>query len=95
MKEGVATDSGIDTGPSHRYCHTKERWIFHYKLHMIYSNDSTVAEPLSVGFTTANMHYNQIYPDSHHHHVCILKQTQRKHTSWGMILAMTINPFMI
>jgi Transposase DDE domain len=61
MKKGIIPYSGIDTDAKWGFSHTKEGWIFGYKLPMISSTGSIVV-PLSVDFTTANVCDNQVYP---------------------------------
>jgi hypothetical protein len=64
MKEGIIPRSGIDTDARWDRSHTKEGWIFGYKLHMICSTDpSSTIIPLSADVTTANISDKPIYPD--------------------------------
>jgi hypothetical protein len=61
MKKDIVPRQGIDTDARRGYSHTKEGWIFGYKLHMMSSTDSAII-PLSAEVTTANVSDNQVYP---------------------------------
>ncbi len=60
MEEGVVPHSGIDIDAMWGFSHTKEGWIFGYKLHLISSTGSIIV-PLAADFTTANIPDNQMY----------------------------------
>ncbi len=48
MEEGVVPHSGIDTDAMWGFSHTKEGWIFGYKLHLISSTGGLIIVPLAV-----------------------------------------------
>jgi hypothetical protein len=60
IKKKVVPRSGIDTDAMWGFSHTKEGWIFGYKLHLVVSTGSIIV-PLTADFTTANIPDNQMY----------------------------------
>lgn len=60
MEEGIVPRSGIDTDAMWGFSHTKEGWIFGFKLHLVASTGSIIV-PLAADFTTANIPDNQMY----------------------------------
>jgi hypothetical protein len=64
MKEGIVPCSGIDTDARWGCSHTKEGWIFGYKLHMICNTEPySRIIPLSADVTTANISDKPVYTD--------------------------------
>jgi len=49
MKKGIVPRSGIDTDARWGYSHTKEGWIFGYKLHLTCTTTTTTAAALGGG----------------------------------------------
>jgi hypothetical protein len=62
MKKGIVPHSGIDTDARWwGYSHTKEGWVFGYKLHLT-STPGEIVVPLTVDITTtANIPANKMY----------------------------------
>lgn len=62
IKKRIVPRVGLDTDARWGYSHTKNGWIFGYKLHRISSTGSSVIVPLSDDFTTAaNIPDNQLF----------------------------------
>jgi Transposase DDE domain len=62
MKKGAVPHSGIDTDA--RWCgysHTKEGWVFGYKLHLTSTTADDIILPLTAAVTTANVPNNKMY----------------------------------
>ena len=61
MKKGIVPCPGIDTDARWGYSHTKEGWIFGYKLHLTCTTAiGEIVVPLTADVTTANVPDNKI-----------------------------------
>jgi Transposase DDE domain len=63
MEKGVVPCPGIDTDARWGYSHTKEGWIFGYKLHLTCTTTAIgeIVVPLTTDVTTANVPDNKMY----------------------------------
>ena len=61
IEKGIVPCPGIDTDARWGYSHTKEGWIFGYKLHLTSTTAGDLVVPLTADVTTANVQDNQMY----------------------------------